>query len=88
MASVCAGRGVWHDAESHPGSWELDPTEGPCRIRCRLQRCHLHMKPHFLMPQTQHKLGTVLSCLRTLLEHTDGSVYLWHDVINIQQFVF
>jgi len=46
------------------------------------------MKPHFLMPQTQHKLGTVLSCLRTLLEHTDGSVYLWHDVINIQQFVF
>ena len=82
---VCAVRGVWHDAESHPGSWELDPTEGPCRIRCRLQRCHLHMKPQFLLPETQHKLGMLLCLVSTvtLLECMDECfiVFVWHDLM-------
>ncbi|KAL5007985.1 hypothetical protein ScPMuIL_013566 [Solemya velum] len=33
-------RAVWFCPESYPRFWQLDPTEGPCRIRKRLQRSH------------------------------------------------
>jgi len=60
---VWTDRAVWYDAASHPRSWELDATEGPCRIRRRLQRCQLRMKPHFLLPHKQHTLSN--TCLLT-----------------------
>lgn len=39
---------LWFDASSYPQSWELDPTEGPGRIRVRLRRCHLNIDNRFL----------------------------------------
>lgn len=48
---------VWHDPRSYPTSWQLDPTEGPGRVRVRLRRAHLHINPKFLKPQYQHKAG-------------------------------
>ena len=50
-------RGVWHDAKSYPKSWQLDPTEGPGRVRKRLKRCHLGIENRFLTPDNQYKLG-------------------------------
>jgi len=50
-------RGVWHSAKSYPRCWQLDPTEGPSRLRCKLRRCHLNVESRFLMPEQQWKLG-------------------------------
>lgn len=49
-------RAVWFFPESYPMSWQLDATEGPARTRKRLQRCHLHIKEKFLLPDQQEKL--------------------------------
>lgn len=38
---------VWHYPDSYPQSWELDPTEGPARIRNRLKRCHLEIEDRY-----------------------------------------
>jgi len=50
-------RAPWHFSESYPKNWELDPTEGPARVRIRLQRCHLNIDKRFLLPEYQDKLG-------------------------------
>lgn len=50
-------RAPWYFPECYPRSWELDPTEGPARVRIRLQRCHLKFDKRFLMPEHQAKLG-------------------------------
>ncbi|XP_034250095.1 lysosomal-trafficking regulator isoform X2 [Thrips palmi] len=52
-------RAVWFFPESYPMSWQLDATEGPARVRKRLQRCHLHIKDKFLLPEHQEKLEHV-----------------------------
>ena len=49
-------RAVWFDEKFYPKSWQLDPTEGPCRVRKRLQRCHLDIKAKFFMPDAANKL--------------------------------
>jgi hypothetical protein len=38
-------------------SWQLDATEGPARIRKRLQRCQLNIGRKYLLPGAQRKLG-------------------------------
>lgn len=50
-------RAPWHFPENYPRSWELDPTEGPARIRIRLQRCHLSIDERFFLPEHQDRLG-------------------------------
>lgn len=50
-------RAPWHFPENYPRSWELDPTEGPARVRIRLQRCHLNIEKRFFLPEHQDKLG-------------------------------
>lgn len=40
-------KSVWHYPDSYPQSWELDPVEGPMRIRRRLRRCHLNIPEKF-----------------------------------------
>lgn len=52
-------RGLWHCAKSHPRSWQLDPTEGPSRMRKRLQPCHLSIASRFLRPEQCYKLGMI-----------------------------
>ncbi|XP_035828113.1 lysosomal-trafficking regulator isoform X2 [Aplysia californica] len=49
-------RAVWYSPASYPQSWQLDPTEGPGRVRKRLQRCHLGIERRFLLDQHQLKL--------------------------------
>ncbi|KAL8559615.1 hypothetical protein ACOMHN_008326 [Nucella lapillus] len=56
--SLTHERGVWHDAESYPQSWELDPTEGPGRIRRRLMRCHLGLNTKYVKSSHQQKLAS------------------------------
>ncbi|XP_022782202.1 lysosomal-trafficking regulator-like isoform X2 [Stylophora pistillata] len=60
-------RSVWYDAEHFPSSWRLDPTEGPDRVRCRLQRFHLDIVEKYLMKEHCGKKskggGTPLSYL-------------------------
>ncbi|XP_011144679.1 lysosomal-trafficking regulator isoform X1 [Harpegnathos saltator] len=51
-------RAPWHFPENYPHSWELDPTEGPARVRIRLQRCHLNIEKRFLLPEYQEKLDS------------------------------
>ncbi|XP_046418983.1 lysosomal-trafficking regulator isoform X1 [Neodiprion fabricii] len=60
-------RAPWHFSENYPRSWELDPTEGPARIRIRMQRCHLKMNKRFLMPECQDKLAKMEEPLAYLL---------------------
>ncbi|GIX83957.1 lysosomal-trafficking regulator [Caerostris extrusa] len=49
-------KAVWHISDSYPNSWELDPTEGPLRIRKRLKRCYLNVHPRFLKPDYTDQL--------------------------------
>ena len=46
---------MWYDAEHFPSSWRLDPTEGPGRVRCRLQRYHLDVDEKYLMEDYRGK---------------------------------
>ncbi|GLH06434.1 Neurobeachin [Gryllus bimaculatus] len=48
-------RAVWFFSESYPQSWQLDATEGPARVRNRLQRCHLGIQSKYLMSSSQQK---------------------------------
>lgn len=51
-------RALWHDKLSYPQSWEIDPTEGPGRVRKRLQRCHMtSIQAQFLLDEAQYKVG-------------------------------
>ncbi|XP_059049622.1 uncharacterized protein LOC131844698 [Achroia grisella] len=55
VADLTHQQAVWHDPSSYPQSWQLDPTEGPGRVRVRLRRAHLRIHPRFLKPEHQHK---------------------------------
>ena len=48
-------RSVWYDTERFPSSWRLDPTEGPDRVRCRLQRFHLDVDKKYVMEEYREK---------------------------------
>ncbi|XP_063221149.1 lysosomal-trafficking regulator isoform X2 [Bacillus rossius redtenbacheri] len=49
-------RAVWFFPQSYPRSWQLDATEGPGRVRNRLQRCHLNIGKKYLMSSAHDKL--------------------------------
>lgn len=74
-------RAVWYFPKSYPQSWQLDPTEGPIRVRKRLQRCHLNINERFLLPDEQAKLNSIknnqpLSYLMKLEHHSSASSLL------------
>ncbi|XP_023246507.1 lysosomal-trafficking regulator [Copidosoma floridanum] len=48
-------RAPWYFPERYPTSWELDPTEGPARVRMKLQRCHLNLPSKFFLPEHKYK---------------------------------
>ncbi|XP_011260266.1 lysosomal-trafficking regulator isoform X1 [Camponotus floridanus] len=48
----------WYFSDSYPKNWELDPTEGPARVRIRLQRCHLNIDKRFFLPEHQNNLDS------------------------------
>ena len=59
---LCCCRAVWYDESSFPQSWEIDPTEGPGRVRKRLQRCQLvGVETKFLLDDEHHKVGRAQS---------------------------
>ena len=47
VSSVTHERHYFYDKESFPQSWQLDPSEGPSRMRRKLSRCHLNIPPKF-----------------------------------------
>ena len=48
---------MWYDPDNFAQSWEIDPTEGPGRVRKRLQRCHMtNIEPRFLLEDQQYKV--------------------------------
>lgn len=50
-------RAVWFFEKSYPSFWQLDPTEGPSRVRKRLSRCHIGIDGKYLLSSYRHKLG-------------------------------
>ncbi|XP_050540589.1 lysosomal-trafficking regulator isoform X2 [Daktulosphaira vitifoliae] len=46
----------WYFPESYPTSWELNPIEGPNRIRNRLQRCNLKIAKKFIKSEYAKKI--------------------------------
>ena len=59
---LCCFRAVWYDESSFPQSWEIDPSEGPGRVRKRLQRCQLvGVETKFLLDDEHHKVGRAQS---------------------------
>jgi hypothetical protein len=67
-------RALWYDDVTSPQSWQLDPTEGPCRVRKRLMRCHLNVEERFLQPEYRHVLtgGKLQAPFTFLFEDEDG----------------
>lgn len=53
-------RAPWYFDDKYPTSWELDPTEGPARIRIKLQRCHLDLQQKFFLPEHKYKSGELI----------------------------
>ena len=48
----------FHDEASFPQSWQLDPSEGPSRMRRKLMRCHLDIDSRYFDPGFRHKSKT------------------------------
>ncbi|PAA57784.1 hypothetical protein BOX15_Mlig029130g3 [Macrostomum lignano] len=47
---------VWHRPSSDvPPSWQIDPTEGPSRVRVRLKRCHTGLAAKFFKQSAKWK---------------------------------
>lgn len=67
-------RAPWYCKESYPCSWQLDPTEGPSRMRKRLQRCHLEIMPKFFLDgaPAKKKLLSKSQLSYLFAEHCDG----------------
>lgn len=61
-------------------SWQLDPTEGPGRVRKRLMRCHLGIEKRFLTPENQAKLG----------KHTKSifEIFYIEDLVTVYRVIF
>lgn len=49
-------RAPWHVSNHHPKSWELNPVEGPSRIRNRLRPCKLMLNSRFFRSKYENKL--------------------------------
>jgi len=48
-------RAPWYNSSHYPRSWQLDPTEGPSRMRKRLQRCQLDINSKFFLDGARGK---------------------------------
>lgn len=56
-------RAPWYFSENYPKGWELDPTEGPARVRIRLQRCHLNIDEKFFLPEYKDRAGSFIQLI-------------------------
>ena len=63
-ATLTHERATWFDERAHVESWQLDPCEGPSRVRVRLRRARLGIAPRYLREDARWKLG---SCLLSFL---------------------
>ncbi|KAK8783119.1 hypothetical protein V5799_015550 [Amblyomma americanum] len=85
-AQLTHERAPWYLPESFPTAWELDPTEGPSRVRRRLRRAFLAVDPKFMLPEYQKSQKTVLPPLHFLYDpntsHMESAAFLHHLYIN------
>ena len=70
-------KSIWYYPESFPQSWELDPTEGPQRIRRRLRRCNLEIADKFFQSE-YHK--------KSSLDMTTNLAYIFQKDIHESDF--
>ena len=70
---ISSTRSIWYDRDFFPNSWRLDPTEGPLRVRCRMQRFHLDVPAKHVM-QEYRKNGEFGIIHRIKYELIDGLV--------------
>ncbi|VDN39490.1 unnamed protein product [Gongylonema pulchrum] len=56
VTQLCHPEGIFHDPESWPSSWALDPTEGPNRERRRLMYSHLTFDKKFVQRRSVDKV--------------------------------
>nr|XP_002717388.2 lysosomal-trafficking regulator isoform X3 [Oryctolagus cuniculus] len=68
-------RAVWYDPIYYPGSWQLDPTEGPNRERRRLQRCYLTIPNKYLLRDRQKSEDVLKPPLSYLFEDKTHSSF-------------
>ncbi|XP_071033257.1 lysosomal-trafficking regulator, partial [Parasteatoda tepidariorum] len=64
-------KAVWYQNDLYPNSWELDPTEGPSRVRRRFKRCFLNLDSRFLRVDTQTKLNRDLPFVNLLVNRNE-----------------
>lgn len=50
---------IWCDERALPRFWQLDPTEGPHRIRTRLMATHQSFASKYLKPEHQYKSSSM-----------------------------
>ncbi|RWS15169.1 lysosomal-trafficking regulator-like protein [Dinothrombium tinctorium] len=77
-------RSVWYYTEAFPQNWELDPTEGPLRIRRKLRRCFLNIDNKFFQKGCEIKERKLL--MSYLFEkdkyETDSSAFVDRILTN------
>lgn len=73
VSSVTHERHYFYDEDSFPQSWQLDPSEGPSRMRRKLSRCHLNIQPKFFQEGFKHKSKqtTIVIPLSYIFDSTD-----------------
>nr|XP_037272079.1 LOW QUALITY PROTEIN: lysosomal-trafficking regulator-like [Rhipicephalus microplus] len=85
-AQLTHERAPWHLSESFPTAWELDPTEGPSRIRRRLRRAFLPVDAKFMLPEHQKNQMVALPPLHFLYDtgasRMESATFLHHLYIN------
>lgn len=59
-ATLTHERATWFDERTNVASWQLDPSEGPSRVRVRLRRARLGIAPRYLKQEAQWKIGSSL----------------------------
>jgi len=70
-------RALWHEnLEYCCQSWQLDPTEGPSRVRIRLQKCHNEIPSNFFMASNRRA---------KLCQPGQPLSYLFHGRLNEEE---
>ncbi|RWS21152.1 lysosomal-trafficking regulator-like protein, partial [Leptotrombidium deliense] len=71
-------KSVWYFKEAFPQHWELDPTEGPLRIRRRLRRCFINIDQKFFRKEREvEKQKNLLAYLFSKNKYeTDSSAFI------------
>ncbi|KAF8564179.1 hypothetical protein P879_07731, partial [Paragonimus westermani] len=87
---VCGYRALFHDADSAPGAWCVDPAEGPMRQRRRMFLTHLPLADRLVYPDKRrrllahnrdpHPLASLIGLPSTSSHPPDRTACLWSQL--------